>query len=118
MRRFNSVLTSIAILTVALAAFELADTVIEEEFRRERPLGVHARASRMLSRFLVVVIVALAVESLVAVFKFAHDEPAMLFYAASIAVGAAALLAGWAYFNRANRRDSKRTVARGQEAES
>ena len=37
--RFNSVLKAIAMLTIALAALDLADTVIEEEFKREGHLN-------------------------------------------------------------------------------
>ena len=52
---------------------------------------------------LVVVVVALAVESLIAVFHFAQDAPEHLPDAAAIAVSAAALLAAWGVFVRLNR---------------
>ncbi|VTU16220.1 hypothetical protein [Variovorax sp. RA8] len=86
-------------LTIALASLDLADTVIEEELKREANMSAPARTRRVLSRFLVVV-VSLSIESLVAVFQLVHDDPSKLPHAASIALGAAALLAAWGYFNR------------------
>ena len=104
-KRFNSILDCIAMLTIAMAAMELAQTVVEEEFDHETRLSAAARARRLLSRFLVVVIVSLAIESLVAIFKLAHDDPSKLMDAAFIAFAAAALLAAWGFFIRMDHRD-------------
>jgi hypothetical protein len=57
---------------------------------------------RFISRFLVVVVVALAIESLIGAFRFLHEDPDQLPYAASIAIGAAALLIAWGAFVRLN----------------
>ena len=48
------------------------------------------------------VVVALAIESLVGAFHYVHDEPEQLPNAASIALGAAALLIAWGVFVRLN----------------
>lgn len=109
--RFNSVLKCVAMLTIALASLDLADTVIEEEFKREANMSAPARTRRVLSRFLVVVVVSLAIESLVAVFQLVHDDPSKLPHAASIALGAAALLAAWGYFKRVMRVPGKGDAA-------
>jgi len=101
--RFNVVLGSVAMLTIAMAALVLADTVAEDEFKSEPRLGMQARIRRVLARFLVVVIVSLAIESLVAVFKMVHDDPANISEAAFIAFAAAALLAAWGLFLRWDR---------------
>ena len=98
--RFNSVLKAIAMLTIALAALDLADTVIEEEFKREGHLNGTVRTRRVLARFLVVVVVSLSIESLVAVFQFVHAAPEMLPSAAAIALGAGGLLVAWGLFDR------------------
>ena len=50
---------------------------------------------RYLSRFLVVVVVALAIESLVGVMRALHAESVNLVQPAATAIGAAALLAAW-----------------------
>lgn len=103
-KRFNSILDCIAMLTIAMAAMELAQTVVEEEFDFVSRLSAAARGRRLLSRFLVVVIVSLAIESLVVTFKLANDDPAKLIHASFIAFAAAALLVAWALFGRLGQR--------------
>lgn len=101
--RFNSVLECIGLLTIAAAALELGQTILEEEVIRESQMSAPTRVRRFLSRFMVVVIVSLSVESLVTVFQFAHDNPAQLLQASAIAVAAAALLAAWGVFIKLNK---------------
>ena len=101
--RFNSVLESVGLLTIAVAALELGQTILEEEVQRKAQMSAPTRVRRFLSRFVVVVVVSLSIESLVATFQFIHDDPARLPQASAIAVGAAALLAAWGVFVRLNR---------------
>lgn len=101
-RRTDGVLNSIALLTIAVAALELAQTLFEEEIQREAHMSAPSRVRRFLSRFLVVLVVALSIESLVAVFRFSRDDPQNLPYAAAIGLTAAALLAAWGVFVRLN----------------
>ncbi len=101
--RFNAVLESIGLLTIAVVGLELGQTILEEEVRREAQVSAPTRVRRFLSRFMVVVVVALAIESLVSVFELAHTDPAHLPQAASIAVAAAVLLAAWGFFVKQNR---------------
>ena len=82
---FDVVLRGIGYLTIAVASLELGQTVLEEEVLRSTHVSGPTRARRFLSRFLVVVVVALAVESLIAVFHFAQDAPEHLPHAAAIA---------------------------------
>jgi hypothetical protein len=102
-RRLQSVLEGIALLTVAVAALELGETVLQEEVQRGGDMSAPTRVRRFLSRFMVVLTVALAIESLVLVFRFSHDQPEHLPYAAAVGLMAAALLAAWGLFVRLNR---------------
>lgn len=101
-QRTDGVLNSIALLTIAVAALELGQTIVEEEIQRDSHMSAPSRVRRFLSRFLVVLVVALSIEALVAVFRFSRDDPSNLPYAASIGVMAAALLAAWGIFVRLN----------------
>jgi hypothetical protein len=101
--RFNSVLESIGLLTIAVVALELGQTILEEEVQREAQVSAPTRVRRFLSRFMVVVVVALSIESLVAVFELAHEDASRLPQAASIAVAAGVLLAAWGIFIRLNK---------------
>jgi hypothetical protein len=101
--RLNAVLESIAVLTVAVAALELGQTILEEEVQREAQMSAPTRVRRFLSRFMVVLVVALSIETVVLTFRFSQTAPEHLPYVASIGVTAAALLAAWGLFIRLNR---------------
>ena len=101
--RVNSVLRSLALLTVAVAALELGQTILEEEVQRKADMSAPTRVRRFLSRFLVVLVVSLSIETLVLVFEVGHDQPQLLPYAASVGVAAGVLLSAWGIFVRLNR---------------
>jgi len=101
--RLNAVLESIAVLTVAVAALELGQTILEEEVHRQAQMSAPTRVRRFLSRFMVVLVVALSIETVVLVFRLSQDAPEMLPYAASVGVAAALLLIAWGVFIRLNR---------------
>lgn len=100
--RFDSVLESVALLTIAVAALELGQTVLEEEIVRKTHISAPTRVRRFLSRFLIVVVVSLSIECLVSVFQLSHQNPALFPQAASIGIAAAALLIAWGLFLRLN----------------
>jgi hypothetical protein len=100
--RLNAVLESIGLLTIAVAAFELGQTILEEEVWREVHTSGPTRVRRFLSRFMIVIVVSLAIECLVIVFRFSHDDPSRLPQAALIGVAAAVLLIGWGLFIKLN----------------
>ena len=101
--RAASAIESIGLIAVALVALEMAQTVVEEEVVRRVHVSAPTRVRRYLSRFLVVVVIALGIESLVAVVQALHDRPETLSSAAAVAVAAGALLAAWGLFVRLNR---------------
>jgi len=87
--RFQLILECVGLLTIAVAALELGQTVLEEEVQREVHVSSPTRLRRFLSRFLLVVVVSLGVECLVGVFHFLHTKPELLPQVASIGVAAA-----------------------------
>jgi hypothetical protein len=101
--RFDALLEAIGLLTIAVAALELGQTVLEEEVLRSAHISAPTRVRRFLSRFMIVVVVSLSIECLVAVFQLSHKSPALLPQAAMIGVAAAALLASWGLFVRLNK---------------
>ncbi|GGC09544.1 hypothetical protein GCM10007205_18350 [Oxalicibacterium flavum] len=97
------IIEAVGLLAAAVVALQIAETIVEEEVVRDADISAPTRVRRFLSRFFVVVIVALAIEGLVATFKALHDDPSQLPYAASILLATAFLLAAWGvfvYFNR------------------
>ena len=97
------IIEAVGLLAAAVVALQIAQTITEEEVIREAQISAPTRVRRFLSRFFVVVIVALAIEGLVATFKAANQDLAELLYAASLLISTAALLAAWGIFVRLNR---------------
>ncbi len=94
---------AMGILAAAVVALQIAQTIAEEEVVRNAHVSGPTRVRRFLSRFLVVVVVALAIEALVATFKAAHEDADGLVPAAVLVVAVGVLLAGWGVFIRFNR---------------
>lgn len=101
--RFNLILESIGLLTIAVVALELGQTILEEEVQRQAQISAPTRVRRFLSRFMVVVIVALSIECLLAVFEIAHKDASKLPQAASIGIAAGVMLAAWGVFIKLNK---------------
>ncbi len=86
------------LLTLSLAIFDLCKTLFEEEV-----LGSHAKDKNQdihhtMVRFLGSIIIALSIEALMLVFKFAMTAPEMLINAISIIAGVSMLLIGLAVY--------------------
>jgi len=98
----QQVIEAVGLLAAAVVALQIAQTIAEEEVVREAHVSGPTRVRRFLSRFLVVLVVAIAIEGLVATFRAVHESPAQLPYASCIIAAAAALLAAWGVFIRLN----------------
>jgi len=99
----QGIIEAIGLIAIAVVALQIAQTIVEEEVIREAQVSAPTRVRRYLSRFMVVIVVALAVEGLVATFKALHDDLDQLPYAATLLISVAVLLAGWGVFIRLNR---------------
>lgn len=102
-RAAQSIIEAVGLLAAAVVALQIAETIFEEEVVRDADISAPTRVRRFLSRFFVVIVVALAIEGLVATFKALHEDPAQLPYAAGIVVSAGVLLAAWGVFVHLNR---------------
>jgi hypothetical protein len=99
----QDIIEAIGVLTAAVVALQMTQTIAEEEVVREAHVSAPTRVRRFVSRFLVVVVVALAIEGLIATFRAAQDDPAGIVYAAALVLALGVLLAGWGLFVRMNR---------------
>jgi len=98
----QQIIEAIGLLAAGVLALQIAQTVTEEEVVREAHVSAPTRVRRFLSRFFVVLMVALAIEGMVATFKAIHEQPSHLVYAAAILFATATLLAAWGLFIRLN----------------
>jgi hypothetical protein len=99
----QGIIEAVGLLAAAVVALQIAQTITEEEVIRDAHISGPTRVRRFLSRFLVVVVVALAIEGLVATFKALHEDPSQLPHAATILAAVGLLLAGWGVFIHLNR---------------
>jgi hypothetical protein len=99
----QAVIEAVGLLAAAVVALQIAETIAEEEVIRDADISAPTRVRRFLSRFFVVIMVALAIEGLVATFKAIHEKPADLMYAAALIIASALLLAAWGVFIHLNR---------------
>jgi len=99
----ESAIEAIGLLAIAVVSLQISQTITEEEVIRDAHISAPTRVRRYLSRFMVVVVVALSIEGLVGTFKALHEEPELLPHAASVLVASGILLAGWGLFIRFNK---------------
>ena len=91
---------STILLTLSLAIFDLVKAIFEEEV-----LGAHKKHAeddihKTMVRFLGSIIIALAIEALMLVFKFAITDPNKLLYAVGLLLGITALMIGLSIYLR------------------
>ncbi len=88
---------STIILTLALAIFDLVRAIVDEEVlgrEKKRQNGV----ARTMVRFLGSIIIALAIEALMLVFKFAITSPNDILYAVYLIAGVAVLISSLGFY--------------------
>jgi hypothetical protein len=93
-----ALIDTLGLLAVAVVALQVSQTITEEEVVREAHVSSPTRVRRFLSRFMVVLVVALVIEELVATMKAMHENMAWLPYAAIALAGTGVLLAAWGAF--------------------
>ena len=98
----GAIIEAIGLAAIAVVSLQIAQTIAEEEVVREAHVSGPTRVRRFLSRFLVVLVVALAIEGLIATFKALHEDMSQLWQASTIVAAVGAILAGWGIFIRLN----------------
>ena len=97
----EAIIEAVGLLAAGVVALQISQTVLEEEVVRDAHIAP-TRVRRFLSRFMVVIVVAVAVEGLVAIFK-AREAPELMLHAAAMLGAVGLLMAGWGIFIRLNR---------------
>ncbi|MDD3608752.1 MAG: PDC sensor domain-containing protein [Halothiobacillaceae bacterium] len=82
----------IIVLTLALAIFDLAKTVFEEEVLMEKDIFRHSSTRRTITRFVAAILIALSIEGLLLMFKAAMGYGDQTGHAALIILASAGLL--------------------------
>jgi hypothetical protein len=111
-----AVIEAVGLLAAGVVALQISQTIAEEEVIREAHVSAPTRVRRFLSRFLVVVVVALCIEGVVVTFKAVHEDMRLLLHAGALLAGTALLLAAWGTFIRDNRQAEELEPEAMQEA--
>ncbi len=90
--QIKDVFEATILITLALAIFDLAKTLIEEELLGRNKDNSISGPHKTMVRFLGSIIIALSIEALMLVFKFAITDPEKIVYAMYIIAGVSTLL--------------------------
>ena len=105
----NEIFKATILLTLSLAIFDLVKAIFEEEvLGKEKKRGAGDTHQTMV-RFLGSIIIALSIEALMLVFKFALTDPGQLQYAVYLITGVAILLISLSLYMKFSREVSKNT---------
>lgn len=94
----HDIFKSIISMTLGLAIFDFARQIFEHEVMFQSFHQPEEKAYKVLSKFLIAIIIALAIETLMVVFKIALDDYANMLSAFYLLLGTTFLLVGLGYF--------------------
>lgn len=101
----HEIFTSIISITIGLAIYDLAKTIIENDVLFKTFNYGNDLQSKTLSKFLTSIIIALSIESLMAVFKIVLDDYSKLINAFYLILGVTLLIVGTAVFNMLSQKE-------------
>lgn len=96
----DAVLDLLGYVIVAIAVFDVAKYIFEDEVRRGNEKRSAAEARRSLTKFLSTIVIALFLEALVVVFKTARGEVSQLIYPTALLIASVLVLVGLGAFQR------------------
>jgi hypothetical protein len=95
-----SALSGIGYVVVAIAVYDVAKYLIEEEVVRGRELRVASEARRSLTRFISTIAIAVFLEALVTVFRVTQEDVTHLLYPTALLIAAILLVLGLGVYQR------------------
>lgn len=99
----NQIFKATILLTLSLAIFDLVKAIFEEEVLGKEKKGDDTGGHQTMVRFLGSIIIALSIEALMLVFKFALTDPGKLQYAVYLISGVSILLIALALYMKFSR---------------
>ncbi len=103
----NQMFKSTILLTLSLAIVDLVKAIFEEEVLGQEKRHNESGSHETMVRFLGSIIIALSIESLMLVFKFALTDPSKLIYAVYLIGAVTSLIIGLSIYIKLSRQDEK-----------
>ena len=95
-----SALSGIGYIVVAIAVFDVAKYLIEEEVVRGREMRAASEARRSLTRFISTIAIAVFLEALVTIFRVSQEDVTNLFYPTFLMIAGILLVLGLGVYQR------------------
>jgi putative Mn2+ efflux pump MntP len=96
----SAVLRGVGYIIIAIAVFEVAKYIVEEELVHEREMRSAAEARRSLTKFVSTIAIAVFLEGLVTVFRVSHANVQDLIYPSLLLFAAVVMILGLGAFQR------------------
>jgi hypothetical protein len=93
-------LSAVGYVVIAVAVFDVAKYLIEEEVVRERELRQVGEVRRSLTRFTSTILIAVFLEAIVLIFKVSDEDLALSIYPTLLLLAGVAMLVGLGAFQR------------------
>jgi len=101
--QINDIFKSTILLTLSLAIMDLLKAIFEEEVLGKKKSAKDENNHVTMVKFLGSIVIALSIESLMLVFKFALNDTSQIIYAVYLIFGVAVLLIALSYYLRGNK---------------
>ena len=104
--QINDIFKSTILLTLSLAIMDLLKAIFEEEVLGKKKSAKDENNHVTMVKFLGSIVIALSIESLMLVFKFALNDTSQIIYAVYLIFGVAILLISLSYYLRGNKNNN------------
>jgi hypothetical protein len=111
----DAVLRGVGYVIIAIAVFEVAKYLVEEEVLRSREIRSPGEARRSLTKFVSTISIAVFLEALVTVFRVSDANVAELVYPSLLLITAVAMIVGLGVFQRLSAETEARVGVRDQQ---
>jgi hypothetical protein len=96
----NAVLSAVGYVIIAIAVFDVAKFLMEEEVFNGRERRIASEARRSLTKFISTIAIAIFLEALVIVFRVSADQVEQIVYPTMLLVAGTLLILGLGVFQR------------------
>ena len=96
----SELLESVSLVVISVAIIDMAKYILDEEVLRDRELREPAEAREAITKFIVVVALVIAIESIVFIFNLGHSEPQGLIFPALLLLVFVVMIVGLGLYQR------------------
>lgn len=104
----NKLLDAIGFIVISMAVFDVAKYLLEEEVLRDRELRSPAEARETLTKFLVIISIAVSLEALVFIFDAGKHDMTQLLYPTILMFVSVCLVVGLGIYQKLSREVEKK----------